>query len=176
MRFRQWLKQHEPHVAAYAEAEKLWSSFDSIKSVKLLELSRVSATSTRSILSSLATIPLLAAASGWWFDYQAPATHYATPIGERQSVQLADGSVIELNAATDCSFGCHGYAVRLDWIKAKPSFPWHEHWQPFDVYSALCESTTSACVLTPTKIIRVPQSLCSMAVWNSAPTIIRHKA
>lgn len=135
-RFRQWLQQHESHAAAYAEAEKLWSSLDSIKSANLPQLSRVRTTANRSIRHSLATILLLAAASGWWFDFQAKTINYATSIGERQSVQLADGSVIELNAATELS-------VRLSWLrreirldKGQAMFTVvHERWRPFDVYS-----------------------------------------
>ncbi len=135
-KFQRWLQQHESHAAAYAEAEQLWSSFDNLKTAEIPGLSTARAAAPRSIRQSLASVLLLAAASGWWLDYHAPTLNYATNIGERHSIELADGSRIELNAATELS-------VRLSWLrreirldKGQAMFTVaHERLRPFEVHS-----------------------------------------
>lgn len=134
-KFQRWLQQHESHAAAYAEAEQLWSSFDRIKTVNSIPgLSAARVAAPRSIRHSLASLLVCAVAIGWWLDYQAPIVSYATNIGERQSIELEDGSRIELDAASSL-------AVRLSWLRREVRLDKgqalftiaHEQFRPFDV-------------------------------------------
>jgi transmembrane sensor len=135
-KFQRWLQQHESHAAAYAEAEQLWSSFDNIKTADVPGLSTARAAAPRSIWHGLASVLLLAAASGWWLDDHAPTANYATNIGDRQTIVLADGSRIELNAATELSVRLSWFRreVRLDHGQAMFTVA-HERLRPFDVHS-----------------------------------------
>ena len=106
--FQQWLTQHTSHADAYAEAEKLWINLDNVKP-SILSL-KARNQSTHSSRISIASLLLIAVATGWWLDYSAEIIMHSTGIGQRRSVELADGSQIELNAATQLS-------VRVSWLR-----------------------------------------------------------
>lgn len=107
--FQQWLMQHESHTAAYAEAEKLWINLDSVKSSSMPNL-KARNQGWNAMQTGIATLVFAAIATGWWFDYSAETVTHSTGIGQRRSVELADDSKIELNAATQLS-------VRLSWLR-----------------------------------------------------------
>ncbi len=106
--FQLWLSQHESHTAAYAEAEKLWINLDSVKPSILNSKARNQ--SRHSSRISIASLFLIAVATGWWFDFSAETVTHSTGIGQRQSIELADGSHIELNAKTQLS-------VHISWLR-----------------------------------------------------------
>ncbi|MDD5229189.1 MAG: FecR family protein [Methylococcales bacterium] len=107
--FQQWLAQHKSHTAAYAEAEKLWINLDSVKSVPIPNL-KARNQRWNAARTGIATLVFAAISTGWWLDYSAETVTHSTGIGQRRSIELADGSQIELNAATQLS-------VRLSWLR-----------------------------------------------------------
>lgn len=51
-------------------------------------------------LAALSVLLMGLLTAGWWYEFRAETTHYATAMGERRSVTLADGSRVELNTST----------------------------------------------------------------------------
>lgn len=105
-RFQQWLSQHESHVAAYARAEHLWGNLDQLVTDDIPGLKAARAAQPRqwrSAISAGVGLLCIAIAAGWWLDYRVEAIELATGIGERRNLTLADGSQIQLNAATRLS-------------------------------------------------------------------------
>lgn len=99
--FQQWLSQHESHVAAYAQAEHIWGNLDKLNTHDVPGLKAARAAYHREWRSSGAVgLLCIAIATGWWWDYRAEPIELATGIGERRNLSLADGSQIQLNAAT----------------------------------------------------------------------------
>lgn len=107
--FQQWLLQHESHTAAYAEAEKLWINMDSVKSAPIPKL-KARNQRWNAARTGIATLVFAAISTGWWLDYSAETITHSTGIGQRRSIELADGSQIELNAKTQLS-------VRVSWLR-----------------------------------------------------------
>lgn len=113
--FQDWLNANEAHRRAYAEAENLWANFDHLK--KMERPASYDAGNTRARVGGatrqgLAAILFAAVLTGWWLDYSAETVRYMTGVGERQSVDLADGSRLELNAVSRLS-------VKLSWLRRR---------------------------------------------------------
>ncbi len=108
LRFETWLAKDENHRAAYSEAERVWANMDDLKFMPIPGLdearSAKSRKSTAARLSSLAFIILTTALfGGAWLEYSAETINYATRMGERHRVELADNSHIDLNTDTQVS-------------------------------------------------------------------------
>lgn len=97
---------------AYAEAEQLWADLDSLKSGETpdLQAARTSLPQKTSARAGAGVLLAVALAAGWWLDYRVEPVSYATAVGQRQSIVLADGSKIELNAVSRLS-------VKLSWCR-----------------------------------------------------------
>ncbi|MGH8550317.1 MAG: FecR family protein [Methylococcales bacterium] len=112
--FQDWLAKSEAHRLAYAEAEKLWSNLDGIKGTRVpgLDAARTARAEARTRSRMVTAVLLVSTLCGgvWWQDRQAPTDVYSTGIGERRRIDLADGSRIDLNAATVLS-------ARMSWIR-----------------------------------------------------------
>lgn len=112
-RFRRWLDRHESHAEAYAAAEALWGSLDRMKSAPIPGLAAAESAPSKSwpaARSRTLALLLLAVAGGWWLDYRVPSVVYATGVGQRQSIVLADGSQLALNARSRL-------AVKTTWCR-----------------------------------------------------------
>lgn len=95
-RFREWLLVDEKHAQAYARIERLWANAAHEPAAS------DSATSRRSLLKMTSGFILLAAAGGTaWTIAKRP--DFSTGIGEIRNVALADGSRVELGAASAIS-------------------------------------------------------------------------
>lgn len=118
VRFSRWLAADPAHVSAYAEYQGLWSDLDdSAASGPILDMRREALRQAdrprrpRFRLAPLAAMAagIAVAVAGVWtlmpqapslapseISPQGPAT-YMTEVGERSSITLADGSVVQLN-------------------------------------------------------------------------------
>ncbi|AEG01904.1 FecR family protein [Methylomonas methanica] len=110
--FQHWLERHATHPLAYAEAERLWGNLDPLKSGGLAEVraARQAGPQKASVRAALSVLLAALLGAGWWLDYRVEPVGYATDVGQRQSIRLADGSSIELNAVSRLS-------VKLSWCR-----------------------------------------------------------
>ena len=105
-RFNLWYGQSEENRAAYAHAERLWSTQDQLKNEKdipgLKRARRVR--SRRGVARGLGISVLLLVSSALaivgWMEHSAETLTYTTRQGERQTILLGDGTAIDLNTAT----------------------------------------------------------------------------
>lgn len=106
-KFQRWLNKHPSHAEAYAEAEQLWQNLNPIKSKVIPELDAARSGRSRAVRisksSGLALLLATALGMGWWLDYRVVPEIHSTGIGQRQSITLADGSSIDMNAASRLS-------------------------------------------------------------------------
>lgn len=108
-RFETWLVKNENHRAAYAEAERIWANMDDLKFMQVPGLAEArSAKPRKSTAAQLAswvffilTTTLLAGV--WLEEYSVETINYATRMGERRRIELADNSHIDLNTDTRVS-------------------------------------------------------------------------
>ena len=116
-RFSRWLAADPAHVSAYADYQGLWSDFDDVAAAgPILAMRREALRAVdRPRRARPRWVPLGAIAAGiavalvgGWVLTQAPAlvphavssgapATYRTEVGERSSITLADGSVVQLN-------------------------------------------------------------------------------
>ncbi|HZW15754.1 MAG TPA: FecR family protein [Brevundimonas sp.] len=116
-RFSRWLAADPAHVSAYADYQGLWSDFDDVAAAGPILAMRREALrmADRPRRARPRWVPLGAIAAGIavalvgsWMFTQAPvlapqavssgaAATYRTEVGERSSITLADGSVVQLN-------------------------------------------------------------------------------
>jgi transmembrane sensor len=116
--WRQWLQASQAHRDAYAQVEALWSSFGDFAAAPELGARIADATRTatpapprratvarrRWPAAMAATVALLAVGAFVALRYTAPAeAAYRTAVGERRSVQLDDGTRVDLDAGTQLS-------------------------------------------------------------------------
>lgn len=134
--FEQWLAESPAHRQAYDEMQSLWGNMDTLKTHNVAGLSAARPrrwSNGKTLLSALVLAGLL---GGWWQDYNAPVTIYRTGIGERRSVELADGSHLQLN--TDSRL-----QARLSWLRRDIELQQgeamfsvaHQAWRPFTVHA-----------------------------------------
>lgn len=113
VKFQRWLASDESHALAYAEAERLWGTLDEMKAAEVpgLQAARNPRPQTRAVSGLGLTVAILMLTIGaWWADFAAPTVLYSTGIGQRRSIELADGSRIEMNTRTQLS-------VRMSWFR-----------------------------------------------------------
>ena len=97
-----WLAQSHAHKIAYLRVDHVWDRTDRLSALRVPPAGRqhISATPAR-VAATLAIAAILG--SGAWLTLrpQQPEEHiYATAIGGRETLKLADGSQIELNTGT----------------------------------------------------------------------------
>ena len=102
--FEAWRTQHANHEAEYQWLASLWSAADLLPKERLQALCEVPVArpKRRSVLAYglAASLIAIAAGAGVWMQLQSSAGYeaeFATVLGERRSVDLPDGSSIELN-------------------------------------------------------------------------------
>lgn len=117
VRFSRWLAADTAHVSAYADYQGLWSDLDEVAATgPILAMRREALKATRRPSRARPRwVPMGAIAAGvaavlvgGWILLQSPAlvppavsssapATYRTEVGERSSITLADGSVVQLN-------------------------------------------------------------------------------
>lgn len=114
--WRQWLQASQAHRDAYARVENLWSSFGDFAASpdigkRIVDATqpvaaprRAHATRRRWPAALAATVALLAVGAFGALRFATPTeAAYRTAVGERRSVQLDDGTRIDLDAGTQLS-------------------------------------------------------------------------
>jgi transmembrane sensor len=101
-KFESWLAKHNSHRMAYAEAERVWATMDSLRMMQVPGLTEARAAnlrkSTFTQLSSWLFVLMTTATMGLlWSEYNAETLYYQTQIGEHRHIVLADNSQIDLN-------------------------------------------------------------------------------
>lgn len=118
--FRTWLDEDPKHAEAYRELERLWAGLDQVEPSRspassrsdLRESVRVGADRRPGLgwMAAAASIVLTLAIGGYLFLPASLLADHRTLAGETRSIELPDGSVLQLNAAT---------AVSLDFTEAR---------------------------------------------------------
>lgn len=142
-RFESWLAKHQNHAAAYAEAERIWQGFDSVKELPLTSLAEARAAKPvawRSV-NGLGLLFLCGALlTGGYWEYSAETLHYSTRIGERRSIELADHSQLELNTNTKVAVRISLLKRQVTLIQGEAMFNvQHEGLRPFVVQANVLE-------------------------------------
>lgn len=110
--FQVWLGQDEAHAAAWAHAEALWKRFDIVQpEIDRLRRSQ-SAFSRRNVVLGSAAV-LIGAGSLYAYSRPDLFADYATNVGERRTVTLADGSTVELGSYSAMSAKFTGSARQI---------------------------------------------------------------
>lgn len=136
-RFNVWLAQHPAHGVAYAEAERVWQGFESIKSQPipgLQDARNVKPASWRRQAARLGVLLLAGVFGAGYLEYQAETVQYVTQLGERRTIALADNSILELNTDTQVAVKISFWQRRVTLIQGEALFNVaHERWRPFCV-------------------------------------------
>lgn len=136
--FLRWLNASEENRRAYAEAERLWEEMRALDMIAGSQLAQARAYLARRrrrwplLLASAATVMLSLA---FWQAYPDGDT-YRTAVGERRSVELADGSRLDLNTDSEAlvRFSAQGRAIEL--LRGQAMFTVaHGDGRPFDVHA-----------------------------------------
>jgi len=144
--FQDWLRRDPLHLDAYDEAERLWNALGHdeerprdeaeiealVRSVRLRRASR-------NLALGLAVLAALGGAGEWvrrggLDDLRAD---YVAPVGTRQSVALADGSMVELNTDTAIAVDLQPGERRVRLFRGEAFFEVaHDPLRPFVVETA----------------------------------------
>lgn len=140
--FLAWLNASESHRRAYAEAEGLWETLRGLDGVAERQLVQARGFLQRrrrppaGRRMAVAALVMLTAAGLWWADLHRHGydSRHATALGERQAIDLPDGSRLELNTDSQAlvHYSRHVRQVRL--LRGQAVFTVAtDHDRPFDV-------------------------------------------
>lgn len=140
--FLAWLNASEAHRRAYAEAEDLWETLRGLDRVAERQLVQARGFLQRRRRPpagrrvALAAAVLLATGGLWWADLHSHLddSSHATALGQRQVIDLPDGSRMELNTDSQAlvHYSRHVREVRL--LRGQAVFTVAmDHGRPFDV-------------------------------------------
>lgn len=145
--FKRWLNASERHKAAFESLSTLWKDLeilgelnDIAASNQPLPLRQVEPRSW--VLGLAASLALLVGVGGVMFllhgqDARNSAGTYATATGEQRTVELRDGSRVELNTASRIEVEFSGNARRVHLIAGEAFFDVaHDRRRPFTVAAA----------------------------------------
>lgn len=140
--FLAWLNASESHRRAYAEAEDLWETLRDLDGVAQRHMvqargflqGRCRPPAGRRV--AVAALVMLATGGLWWADLHSDVydSSHATALGERQVIDLPDGSRLELNTDSQAvvHYSRHVREVRL--LRGQAVFTVAtDHDRPFDV-------------------------------------------
>jgi len=138
LRFEAWRSKHEGHRAAYAEAERIWVQMDTLQGMAVSGLAEARAAKPRKPAAVFSALALLLCTSallgGAWLEYSAQTVSYATRIGERRRIELADNSHIDLNTDTRVSVRLSLLRRRVVLTQGEAQFDVsHDRLRPFTV-------------------------------------------
>jgi transmembrane sensor len=99
--FAAWLERSTFNRVAYLRLKSAWSRADRLAALKQPPMRQSRARRTSSWLGlAAAGLAALLAGGYWALDRPPPQTDYATTLGHRETVRLADGTRMELNTDT----------------------------------------------------------------------------
>lgn len=142
--FLVWLNANEVNRAAFAKAEALWEQMRGLDSIADQQLAEARAFLARNRQQparrryAVAALALITAGVVWqadWLSYLNDQT-YQTAVGESRSIDLADGSRVELNtnSAAKVHYSRAGREVRLVYGQAVFTVAHGDH-RPFEVHA-----------------------------------------
>ncbi len=142
--FLVWLNANEANRAAFAKAEALWEQMRGLDSIADQQLAEARAFLVKNRQQparhryAVATLALITAGVVWqadWLSYLNDQT-YQTAVGESRSIDLADGSRLDLNtnSAAKVNYSRAGREVRLVYGQAAFTVVHGDH-RPFEVYA-----------------------------------------
>lgn len=105
-KFNHWYCKSETNQKAYAHAEYLWSDLNQLKKttrIPGLEEARRPRSKRRAVRAlGMAALMLISSAlvSVGWMEYHTETVTYSTQLGEKRTITLSDGSMVDLNTAT----------------------------------------------------------------------------
>lgn len=132
--FEAWLDEEPIHRITYWRMEETWDRTQRLAALNLPTVRHGRGPSFLRIAAVLALVAAAAAAS-WSYDARPKGTSYATSIGGRESIMLADGTSIELN--TDSAVRVlDTTAERKIWLEKGEAFfkVTHDARRPLTVY------------------------------------------
>lgn len=105
-RFEAWRSAHPRYARAYEELSATWRRFTEagrlVRAVSFGQSMNEAATPRpahrRWVLATAASLAAIALAGVWWAVQLRPETLFQTAVGEHASVQLPDGSTLDLNS------------------------------------------------------------------------------
>lgn len=111
-RFENWCAAHPRHARAYEEVSITWRQLrDTGELVRAVSLGQTFGASTQEAIrrsvpepkrriafAAAAVLAAVALGVAWWIDTLTPRTLFQTAIGEHASVELPDGSSLEMNS------------------------------------------------------------------------------
>ncbi|MBX3641422.1 MAG: FecR family protein [Nitrosomonas sp.] len=141
-KFNRWLGQSEAHQAAYAHAERLWTETGQLKAAfDIPGLSEARQRRPKRLTPHL---------SGWiagfllgcamtgigWLEYSTETVTYATRLGEKRDIVLADGSAVAMNTATRMHVRISPLQRKITLDTGEAAFDvQHETFRSFTVYA-----------------------------------------
>lgn len=141
--FLRWLNAGEANHKAYEDAENLWKQLDGLETIadrQLLEarahLTQARRRPMRRRAFAFALAASLTAVIIWsadWLSYRDDRT-LRTALGERQTVTLSDGSLLELDTDTEVTVHYSRHSRELKLVRGQAAFTVaHGDTRPFDV-------------------------------------------
>lgn len=142
--FLAWLNRSEAHARAYAEAEALWESMRDLEVLAGTELRRARRRVGRQRrrlrwvrLASAALIVAVLVNLSWlitvmWDHQQAT---YQTALGQRQMVELADGSRLELDTQSTVQIDYSHRRRQIRLLQGQAVFTVAHEARPFEVWA-----------------------------------------
>lgn len=131
----QWLADDPAHGRAFAEAERMWRDLDALKAhpemLRMREQATVDLRQARFrhlAAAAVAACLLIAICAGALVTYQnglpwrQPAQTFATRIGQRSSIALADGSLVVLDTNSEVQVLPGGDERRLKLVRGRAFF------------------------------------------------------
>ena len=143
-RMELWLEQSARHKVAYLRLKAVWRRADRMAALKspILKssapLSRRGQTAWFAPAAIAASVAILCAAAWLGWPAHAPSTvrSYATAIGQRQALRLADGTQIELDTNTHLRADLNGKSRTVTLDSGEAYFDVvHDARRPFTVYA-----------------------------------------
>ncbi len=112
--FQRWLRQSERHRAAFESLKSLWGEMEILKELEDIGEAMVQAPvphtpllRRRGFLAAAASVLMVITAGGLFYANQwrglEQTAMFDTAVGEQRTVELADGSTVELNTDTSMS-------------------------------------------------------------------------
>lgn len=137
--FAQWCAEDSRHLGAYVRLEAVSARFDRAAALTGM----VAEKPARRWLAAVAAAVALMIVGAWAWTARPPATEtreLATNIGEQYRSALSDGSVLELNTATEVAVAMDANVRRIQLAKGEALFDVaHDKQRPFVVKTGLAD-------------------------------------